>query len=112
MEEFERRKKDLRHELRAARSNIHISFDMWTSPNCYAIMAVIAHYIDSNGKLQAKLIALRYLEGEHTSENMAALLLKVFREYKIGVVLASSFWTTRLQTTLALTLFFASFTRG
>jgi hypothetical protein len=83
-EEFERRKKDLRHELRAARSNIHISFDMWTSPNCYAIMAVIAHYIDSNGKRQAKLIALRYLEGEHTGENMAALLLKVFREYKIG----------------------------
>jgi hypothetical protein len=84
IEEFEKRKKELRHELRAARSNIHISFDLWTSPNYYAIMAIIAHYIDSNGARQAKLMALRSLDGEHTGENMAALLLKVFREYKIG----------------------------
>jgi hypothetical protein len=84
VEEFEQQAKKLRHELRAARSNIHISFDLWTSPNCYAIMAVIAHYIDSNGARQAKLIALRSLDGEHTGENMAALLLKVFRDYKIG----------------------------
>jgi hypothetical protein len=46
-------------------------------------MAIIAHYIGSNGARQAKLIALRSLDGEHTGENMAALLLKVFREYKI-----------------------------
>lgn len=82
--EFQQRKRELRRELRAARSNIHISFDLWTSPNCYAIIAIVAHYIDSNGKRQAKLIALRSLDGEHTGENMAALLLKVFREYKIG----------------------------
>ena len=84
VKEFQQRKRELRRELRAARSNIHISFDLWTSPNCYAIMAIVAHYIDSNGDRQAKLIALRSLDGEHTGENMAALLLKVFREYKIG----------------------------
>src|SRR5579871_1761897 len=84
IQEFLQRKRELRRELRAARSNIHISFDLWTSPNYYAIMAIVAHYIDSDGKRQAKLIALRSLDGEHTGENMAALLLKVFREYKIG----------------------------
>jgi hypothetical protein len=84
IEEFEQRKKKMRHELRAARSNIHISFDLWTSPNCYAIMAIVAHYIDSSGARKANLIALRSLDGEHTGENMAALLLNVFREYKIG----------------------------
>jgi hypothetical protein len=84
IQEFEQRKRKMRYELRAARSNIHISFDLWTSPNCYAIMAIVAHYIDSNGKRKASLIALRSLDGEHTGENMAALLLKVFREYKIG----------------------------
>ena len=47
-------------------------------------MVIIAHYIDSNGACQAKLIALQSLDGEHTGENMAALLLKVFQEYKIG----------------------------
>ena len=84
MDEYEGRKRKKRHDLRAARSNIHISFDLWTSPNCYAFMAIIAHYIDSSGVRKADLIALRRLDGEHTGENMAALLLEVFREYKIG----------------------------
>ena len=47
-------------------------------------MVIVAHYIDSNGTRRASLIALRSLDGEHTGENMAALLLKVFREFKIG----------------------------
>jgi hypothetical protein len=58
IQEFEQRKRKMRYELRAAWSNIHISFDLWTSPNCYAIMAIVAHYIDSNGKRKASLIAL------------------------------------------------------
>ena len=48
------------------------------------IIAIIAHYIDSSGAWKVNLIALRSLDGEHSRENMAALLLKVFREYKIG----------------------------
>jgi hypothetical protein len=66
IEESERRERYLRHELRAARSNIHISSDLWTSPNYYAIMAAIVHYIDSKGVRQAKLIAFRYLDGEES----------------------------------------------
>ena len=84
MEEFLRRKKLLQKDLRAARSNIHISFDLWTSPNCHAIIAICAHYIDRAGCQQTKLIALRKIEGEHSGANMAATILKVFREYKIG----------------------------
>ena len=38
----------------------------------------------SSGVWKTDLIALRRLDGEHTGENMAALLLEVFREYKIG----------------------------
>lgn len=84
MEEFLRRKKLLREDLQAARSNIHISFDLWTSPNCHAIIAICAHYIDRTGSRQTKLIALRKVEGEHSGANMAATISKVFREYKIG----------------------------
>src|SRR5436189_153017 len=61
-----------------------ISFVLRTSLNCSAIISIVAHYIDSKDDRQAKLIALRSLYGENTGENMAALLLKVFREYKIG----------------------------
>ena len=46
MSEIRKQKKRLRDDLREARSNIHLSFDLWTSPNYYAIIAIVAHYID------------------------------------------------------------------
>jgi len=81
--EFLKQKKSLRKELRCARSSIHLSFDLWTSPNCHAIIAICAHYVDQNGALQTKLIALRRVEGEHSGENQAAIVLKVIKEYGI-----------------------------
>ena len=84
IEEFATRKRSLRHELRKARSNIHLSFDLWTSPNCYAIMAICGHYIDRTGARKTTLLAMRRVEGEHSGENMAAVVLKVIREYRIG----------------------------
>jgi hypothetical protein len=42
------------------------------------MMAIVAHYIDLNGARRASLITLQSLDGEHTRENIAALLLKVF----------------------------------
>ena len=47
-------------------------------------MAIITHYIDFNDARKTNLIALRNLDGEYIRENIAALLLNVFREYKIG----------------------------
>src|SRR5947207_7903451 len=84
IQEFEQWKRKMHHELCSARSNIHISFDMWTLLNCYAIMAIIAYYIDSSGTYKVNLIALQSLDSEHTGENIAGLLLKIFQEYKIG----------------------------
>lgn len=82
--EYKKQKKKLKYDLREARSNIHISFDLWTSPNSYAIMAIVSHYIDKDGKKQTKLLAIRRLEGDHNGENQAQLVLQVLKEYKIG----------------------------
>jgi hypothetical protein len=81
--EFEKRKQRLKKDLSKARSNIHISFDLWTSPNCYSIIAIVAHYIDAKGCRQTKLLAIRRLKGVHSGENIAACVLRVFKEYKI-----------------------------
>lgn len=81
--EYEKRKQALKKDLRKARSNIHISFDLWTSPNCYAIIAIVAHFIDTKGSRQTKLLAIRQLKGEHSGENIAACVLRVMKEYKI-----------------------------
>jgi hypothetical protein len=81
--EFEKRKQRLKKELSRARSSIHISFDLWTSPNCYAIIALVAYYIDEKGCRQTKLLAIRQLNGEHSGENIAECVLLVFKEYNI-----------------------------
>lgn len=84
MAEFYRRKRLLRRELRKSRSNINLSFDMWSSPNYIAIIAINAHWIDQTGKKRTTLLAIREVHGEHTGENMASVVLKVIKDYKIG----------------------------
>lgn len=70
--------------MREARSSISISFDLWTSPNCLAVLGVVAHFIDKNGQRRAAVLGLRELMGEHSGENMAEVLLQIFKDYKIG----------------------------
>lgn len=82
-EEFAIQKAKLRKELRRSKSNIHLSFDLWTSPNAYSIIAIISHFIDSNGYRRTKLLAIRQLKGDHSGENISKHVLKVIREYRI-----------------------------
>jgi hypothetical protein len=81
--EFHKRKTTLSKELRRARSKIHLSFDLWTSPNCYGMIAIVGHYIDRKGCRQTTLLAIRKIVGEHSGENIAACVCKVVREYRI-----------------------------
>ena len=81
--EFRTQKETVKKELKSARSNIHLSFDLWTSPNAYSIIAVISHFIDSKGRRQTKLLAVRRVLGEHSGENMGACVFQVIREYGI-----------------------------
>ena len=84
LNEFLARKADIKRQLvEESRSKIHLSFDLWTSPNSMSIMAVVAHYLDKDFVNRSRLIALRRLQGPHSGENMAILLLKIVREFEI-----------------------------
>ncbi|OAA62389.1 hypothetical protein LEL_10725 [Akanthomyces lecanii RCEF 1005] len=63
-------------ELSHALTKIHLGFDLWTSPNRYAIMAVTAHFLDRQGSHQTRLLALRRQLGCHSGENLACTLLE------------------------------------
>jgi hypothetical protein len=80
---FEAKRETLRQDMRDAHSNISISFDLWTSPNYLAILGVVAHFIDKFGKRRIAVLGLRELNGEHSGENMAEILLQIIRDYKI-----------------------------
>ena len=53
-------------------------------PNAYTILGVIAHFINKQGKRRNVILKLCEVIGEHTSKNIAAVLLKVFKDYKIS----------------------------
>jgi len=85
MDEYEIKKSALIADLRSnCESLIHISFDLWTSPNSLAFMAVVIHYIDSSYKNRTRLIALRHLSGSYCGENQAELLIEIIKEFELA----------------------------
>ena len=82
MEAYEVRKKLLKVDILSnGVSKIHISFNLWTSPNCILLMDVIAHYTDDTFKKRTVMIALKRLHETHSGENMGSLLIVPERKY-------------------------------
>jgi len=81
----------IQKSLGKSRSRIHFTTDLWTSPNHLALLGIVAHYTDENGRLNKALLALREIVGAHTGENQCRCFVDVVREYdiedKIGYVM-------------------------
>jgi hAT family C-terminal dimerisation region len=83
MDEFEGMRLQVKNELSVAKSRIHISFDLWTSPNGYAICGICAHFVGSNNRNCNALIAMKRLKRRHGGEDIAAVMIPVLEEYEI-----------------------------
>lgn len=81
--EYQNWKEKVVLELLHALSDVHISFDIWTSPNHFSIISVYGHYISRSGNRCTKLLAFRRVRGDHSGENVANVLWEVFREYRL-----------------------------
>jgi hypothetical protein len=83
----------VRRELQAALSRIHISLDIWTSPNRWLLLAICAHFTTHHLKRQKALLALRPVPG-HSGDNQFSILLPVLEDYsivrKLGAVVADN----------------------
>ncbi|KAM4055478.1 putative transposase [Hirsutella rhossiliensis] len=80
---FDTKRNVIKAELRDALTTIHLSFDLWTSSNRFAIVAVFAHFIDRGARQQSRLLALRCQFGTHSGENLAASLVGIVQDWKI-----------------------------
>lgn len=69
--------------LGSARTKIHISIDVWTSPSTMPILAIVAHYISEDNELEHALLAMEELQGTHDGESVAPIVLKVLEEWAI-----------------------------
>jgi hypothetical protein len=69
--------------LASAKSRIHVSFDLWSSPNHYALCGVVAHFAGQDSHNHSILIGLKRMKGAHSGENIAEVAIPVLQEYKI-----------------------------
>jgi hypothetical protein len=94
LEEFEKKRQEIKTELATARSRIHVSFDGWTSPNGLALVGVIVHYLDKDLVNRSYLIGMRRISGAHTGENIAEAVMPVLLEMgilpKLGYFIADN----------------------
>jgi hypothetical protein len=81
---FDRQSLVIKKKLARARSRIHISFDLWTSPNHRAFVGIVAHWLDEDLKKQDVLIGLRRVRGSHSGENIAEAVIPLLQMYEIG----------------------------
>jgi hypothetical protein len=93
-EDFLEARIELTSQLAIARSQIHLSFDIWTSPACRAILGVCAHFLTPNLTLSHALIGIREIEGVHNGENIASVISQVIQEFnlsdKLGVFIGDN----------------------
>ena len=76
-------KQRLRHILGTAISDVHITCDIWTSPNHLGILAVIAHFTSKKLQLTTVTLALIELKGKYSGLNQAKAVLGVVDDFRI-----------------------------
>lgn len=59
LNEFQRRRLRVINDLHNARSKIHLSFDLWSSPNSLTLCGVVAHYVTDDLKNRTILLGLK-----------------------------------------------------
>jgi hypothetical protein len=75
--EFEKQRRYIRKELATARSRIHISFNLWTSPNSKGLVGVVFHFLDKDLKVRSLLAGMKRVRGAHSGENIAEAVIPI-----------------------------------
>ena len=83
MESWQIHKDTIRKRLQSALCSIHLSVDIWTSPNRHLLLVVTVDFVDYNEeKLVKALLALRTIKG-HSGEEQFTTLLPILQDYNI-----------------------------
>lgn len=80
---FAANKQSIKEALSNSVSSIHISFDLWTSPNNLALLGVVGYWLNEEGILQHSLLGLRRLLGAHSGENQGSTVWLIVKDYQI-----------------------------
>lgn len=81
MRQYEVQKEKVKQRIQSSKSRIHISCDLWTSPNSLAILGIVAHYVTEDGQLEHHILALKDIDSEHDGSHLAEAILEVVDEW-------------------------------
>jgi hypothetical protein len=74
----------LRKRLQSAKSMIHFSADMWSSPNRLSLIGVCVQWIGENYTLQKALLGLPECQTGHSGPQQASHIMELVRWFDIG----------------------------
>ena len=83
LQAFQDHKDIIRKKLQSALTHIHLSLDIWTSPNRKLLLGITADFINYEEESHIKaLLALRPVKG-HSGKAQSDVLIPVLQEYSI-----------------------------
>ena len=73
---YEDQKHEVRQEIITALTQIHISFDCWTSPH-YTMsgIGIVGHFTTRQGSRLNLVLALKEIQGSHTGSALAEIVV-------------------------------------
>lgn len=83
LNQFKIEKERIRLRLHSSRCKIHISLDIWTSPNTLPILGVVAHYISEDNQLESAVLSLTEIQGPHDGDNISLLVEGILEDWGI-----------------------------
>lgn len=93
LRQYDIERERIKSRVQNARSKVHISCDLWTSPNDFAVLGIVAHYISEDNQLEHSVLALVEITGPHEGENLAPHVIKVVEDWGIVLKLGFLSWT-------------------
>jgi hypothetical protein len=82
--EYSAIKEELKCQLALSPYKKHVTFDLWTSPNLYALLGVNAYFADLTGKLCFELLSLKRVYGAYIGDNIGELFRAIFADFEIS----------------------------
>lgn len=83
-EEFHSSRAYVKEELARSSRPLALSLDVWTSENQIAIMGILGHWITPDFEKRDELLEFTEINGPHSGENLAEVVLKMLAELDIA----------------------------
>lgn len=80
---YQRRCGEIKALLLGAKSRIHLSSDLWSSPNNKSLLGVVSHFLEESFTHRTILIGMPRIWGGHDGNNLAETLFEISRKFEI-----------------------------